>query len=68
MMNMNMQEALRRLQSNPKEFLQSAGMNVPDELINNPQAIVMHLINTNQVGGPMLQRIMPMINQMKTSR
>ena len=64
-MNMpNMQEALRRLQSDPRSFLQQAGMNVPEELMNNPQAIVKHLINTNQVGGQMLQRIMPMIQNM----
>ena len=64
-MNMpNMQEALRRLQSDPRSFLQQAGMNVPEELMNNPQAIVKHLINTNQVGGQMLQRIMPMIQGM----
>ena len=66
-MNMNipnMQEALRRLQSDPRSFLQQAGMNVPEELMNNPQAIVRHLINTNQVGGKMLQRIMPMIQSM----
>ena len=68
MMNYNVQEALRKLQSNPREFIQRAGMNVPEEILNNPQAIVMHLINTNQVGGPILQRIMPMINQMNTSR
>ena len=64
-MNMpNMQEALMRLQSDPRSFLQQAGMNVPEELMNNPQAIVKHLINTNQVGGQMLQRIMPMIQSM----
>ena len=64
-MNMpNMQEALRRLQSDPRSFLQQAGMNVPEELMNNPKAIVKHLINTNQVGGQMLQRIMPMIQSM----
>ena len=61
---MNMQEALRQLQSNPEEFIKRMGVNVPAEMMNNPQAMVMHLINTNQVGGPMLQRIMPMIRQM----
>lgn len=61
---MNMQEALRKIQSNPEEFFRNAGVNVPQEIMNNPQAIVMHLINTNQVGGPALQRIMPMIRQM----
>lgn len=61
---MNIQEALSKLQNNPKEFFKQAGVNVPDELMNNPQAMVMHLINTNQVSSPMLQRIMPMIRQM----
>ena len=61
---MNMQEALQKIQSNPQEFFKQAGVNVPQEIANNPQAVVMHLISTNQVGGPMLQRIMPMIQRM----
>ena len=61
---MNMQEMLNQLQSNPQEFIKKAGFNIPDEMMNNPQAMVMHLINTRQVGGPMMQRIMPMIRQM----
>ena len=64
-MNMNnMQEQLRRLQQDPKGFLQQAGVNVPEEIMNNPKQMVMHLINTNQVGGPALQRILPMIRQL----
>ena len=61
---MNMQEALSKIQSNPQEFFRQAGVNVPAEIVNNPQAVVMHLINTNQVGGQMMQRIMPMIKQL----
>ena len=64
----NYNEALQMLQSNPKEFMQRAGVNVPDEILNNPQAMVMHLIQTGQVKGPLTQRIMPMINQMKSFR
>ena len=60
----NIQEQLRRLQSDPKGFLQRAGVNVPEEMMNNPQQMVMHLINSGQVGGPALQRIMPMIRQL----
>ena len=67
-MNNNMQDALQRLQSNPKEFLKQAGVNVPEEMLNNPQAMVMHLIQTGQVQSPMLQRIMPMIRGMNTIR
>ena len=63
-MNMNMQEQLKQLQSNPREFIQRAGLNVPEELMNNPKQMVMHLINTNQVGGGRLQQIMQMVRQM----
>ena len=61
---MNIQEALQRIQSNPQEFFRQAGVNVPAEIVNDPQAVVMHLINTQQIGGNMMQRIMPMIRQM----
>ena len=64
MMNNNMQEQLRQLQANPKEFLQKAGMNVPEEMLGNPQAMVMHLMQTGQVKNPMMQRAMQMARQM----
>ena len=67
-MNGNMQEMLRRLQSDPKEFIQRAGVNVPEEMMNDPKAMVMHLINSGQVSNPVLQRIMPMIRNMSTTR
>ena len=66
-MNMNMpniQETLRKLQSDPAGFMKNAGVNVPEEILNDPKAMVMHLIQTGQVSSPMLQRIMPMIRQM----
>ena len=63
MMNPNM-EMLQKLQRNPKEFIDRAGMNVPEEIMNDPRAMVQHLIMTGQVSSPMLQRIMPMIRQM----
>ena len=63
MMNPNM-EMLQKLQSNQREFIQKAGMNIPDELMSDPKAMVQHLIMTGQVSSPMLQRIMPMIRQM----
>ena len=63
-MNGNMQEALRQLQSNPQEFFRRAGVNVPAEMMNNPQQIVMHLMQTNQVGNnPMVQMIRQMMRK-----
>ena len=63
-MNNNMQEQLRQLQSDPAEFARRAGVNIPDEIMGDPQAMVMHLIRTGQVSSPMMQRIMPMIRMM----
>ena len=48
----NTMDALRKLQENPKEFFRNVGLNVPDELMNNPQAIVMHLFQTGQFKMP----------------
>ena len=67
-MNMNlnpmMQQALQRLQSDPKEFLRQAGVNVPEGMMNDPQAMVMHLIRTGQVRNPMMQQMIPMLQRM----
>ena len=65
-MNINpmMQEQLRKLQSNPKEFIKQTGANIPEELMNDPKAMVMHMINTNQVSNPILQMVQPMIRQL----
>ena len=65
--NMSMQEAMAQLRSDPAGMVRRAGYNVPDELLNNPQATVMHLIQSGQVGGPAMQRIQPLM-QMLTGR
>ena len=43
---MTMMDAMSKLRSNPAQAIQSAGYNVPPEIANNPQAAVMHLIQT----------------------
>lgn len=57
-------QQLRELQSDPIAMGRRIGFEIPDGL-SDPKEIVMHLINSGQVRGPMLQRIMPMVNQMK---
>lgn len=65
---MTMMDAMRQLQSNPAEMIKQAGYNVPDEMANNPQQAVMHLIQSGQVKGPMMQRIQPMLNMLMGGR
>ena len=55
----NINDLMGRLQANPLEAIRSVGYNVPDELNGNPQAMVQHLLQTGQIGGPMMQRIAP---------
>ena len=61
---MNQDEMLRQLRSDPVGMAKQKGFNIPDELSNDPKAMVMHLMQTNQISSPMLQRIMPMIRMM----
>ena len=61
---MNMQETLRQLQNNPAEFFRRAGMDAPQEIMNDPQKMVMHLINSGKVSNPVLQMVMQMIQKM----
>ena len=64
----NMQDALRQLQQNPSAMLKQAGFTVPDEIAGNPQAAVMHLIQSGQVKSPVMQRIQPMLNMLMGRR
>ena len=59
----NMDLQLQQLRNNPQQFVKQAGWDIPQELMGNPQAMVMHLIQTGQVGGAAMQRILPMIRQ-----
>ena len=61
--NVNQQQ-LQQLMNNPAEMAQKAGYNIPQEMMNDPKAMVQHLIMSGQVSSPMLQRIMPMIQRM----
>lgn len=45
----NPMQILSQLKSNPMQMLSKAGYNIPDNISNNPQAIVQHLLNTNQI-------------------
>ena len=55
---------LQQLMQDPQGATQRAGFKIPDEMMGDPKQMVMHLINSGQVQGPVLQRIMPMIRMM----
>ena len=57
-------ERLQQIQSDPIGAARKIGYEVPEELANDPKGIVMHLLNSGQIRGPLAQRIMPMIRMM----
>jgi len=59
------QDPLQQVKRDPISMGKAKGYNIPENIANNPQAMVMHLIQTGQVGGPLLQRVLPMIRSMK---
>ena len=61
---MTFQSAMRQLQTHPAQLIRQAGYNVPEDIAGNPQAAVMHLIQSGQVGGPMMRMIQPMLNRL----
>ena len=65
---MTMQDALRQLQSNTAGMIKQAGFNVPEEYTHDPRSAAMYMIQSGQVGGPMMRRIQPMLNMLMGRR
>lgn len=64
----NPMQALSQLRSNPVQMLSKAGYSVPENIGNNPQAIVQHLLNTNQITQQRLNQSQIMANRMMGRR
>lgn len=59
----NVQDALAQLRNNPAQLIKQAGYNVPANIANNPQAAVMHILQSGQVSNPMMNMLMRMIGK-----
>ena len=57
----NMQDALTQLRSNPAQLIKQAGYNVPANIVNNPQAAVMHILQSGQVRPPVMNLLSKMM-------
>ena len=64
MMN-NPMMMLQQLKMNPMQFLMSRRLNVPQNMINNPNAIVNHLLQTGQISQEQLNRAYQQMSQMR---
>lgn len=57
---MNMFSMLQNFRQNPMQMLAQRGMNVPQDVANDPNAILNHLLQTGQVNQQQVQRAQQM--------
>lgn len=61
----NMASALQNLKQNPMQFLMQRKFNVPQDIANDPNAIIQHLMNSGQVTQGQYDRAMQMAQHFK---
>ena len=61
----NMMQMLQNLKQNPVQFLMQRKFNVPQNVQNDPNAIIKHLMDTGQVSQSDYDRAMQMAQQFK---
>ena len=64
MMGMNPMQMIQQLKTNPIQFLQRAGFNVPNN-ITSPNDIIQHLMNSGQITQQNYERARQMAAQFR---
>jgi len=59
---------LKALQNNPIQFLMQRKLNIPQNISNDPNAIIQHLMNTGQVSQDAYNRATQMAEQFRKQR
>lgn len=54
---------VNQIRNNPMQFFMSRKLNVPENISNDPQAIVQHLLNTGQMTQAQYNKLQSQINQ-----
>lgn len=56
------------IRSNTGQFIDAAGVNVPENIRNDPRAMCMHLMQTGQVPQGRMRAAQPLINMLMGGR
>lgn len=59
----NFASALQSIKQNPMQFLMQRKFNIPQNISNDPNAIIQHLMNTGQVSQQQYNRASSMARQ-----
>lgn len=60
----NIQQMLGQIKANPMQFLLQRKMNVPQNMMNDPQAIINHLVQTGQISQDQINSAYQMAQRM----
>lgn len=63
-MNTNLTQAISQIKSNPVNFIQGRGLNIPSGM-TNPNDIIQHLMNTGQVSQERYNQAFQMANSFR---
>ena len=64
-MNNTMMQMMQSLKSNPMQFILQNRFNVPANILNNPEAMLNHLLSTGQISQQRVNMAYQMMNQYK---
>ena len=62
---MNMMQMLQSFKANPAQFLLQSKLNVPQGMMNDPQKIINHLLQTGQINQDQINRAYQQMAQFK---
>lgn len=62
---MNLMQMFQSFRANPAQFLLQRKLNVPQNLMNDPNAIINHLLRTGQVSQDAVNRAYQQMGQMR---
>ena len=60
--------SLKALRQNPMQFLAQRRLNIPQNIQNDPNAIIQHLMNTGQISQERYNMASQMVNRMRNQR
>lgn len=62
---MNLMQMFQSFRANPAQFLIQRKLNVPQDLMNDPNAIINHLLRTGQISQEAVNRAYQQMGQMQ---
>lgn len=61
----NIMQAVQALKQDPMQFIMQRKFNVPQNIVNDPNAIIQHLMNTGQVSQQNYNAVMQKMGQFR---